>query len=98
MHIEGNNESTLKEVINELIKVYKLEDGLTNTKIASSWENVTGRIITKHTTNVYVKNKTLYVKLDSQALKHELSYAKSKLIKQLNKAVNKEVIQEIVFL
>lgn len=96
--MKGSNELTLKEVIDELLKAYKLEDGLANTNLINSWEDVTGNLIAKHTERIYIKRHTLYVKLDSQALKHELSYAKTKLIKQLNKAVKKEVINEIVFL
>ncbi|MCD4683017.1 MAG: DUF721 domain-containing protein, partial [Bacteroidales bacterium] len=38
------------------------------------------------------------IKLDSPALKNELSFARTKLIKSLNKAVNKEVIQDIKFI
>ncbi|MEZ5196110.1 MAG: DUF721 domain-containing protein [Bacteroidales bacterium] len=98
MNIKGSNELTLKEIIDELLKVYKLEDGIAKTNLINSWEDVTGAMISKHTERIYVKRKTLYIKLDSQALKHELSFAKSKLIKQLNKAVKKEVIDEIVFL
>jgi len=39
----------------------------------------------------------LYVKLDSASLRHELSYARDHLKKQLNKQAGEEVIVDIVF-
>jgi len=96
--MKSSNEQTLKEAILELLKTYKLEDGMNETKLINSWENVAGNMITKHTENLYIRNKKLYIKLDSPALKHELSFAKSKLISSLNKAVKSEVIVDIIFL
>lgn len=96
--MKSSNEQTLKEAILELLKTYKLEDGMNETKLINSWENVAGNMITKHTENLYIRNKKLYIKLDSPALKHELSFAKSKLISSLNKVVKSEVIVDIIFL
>ena len=96
--MKGSNEQSLKEVINELIKTYKLEDGITETRIIASWENVVGNLIYKHTDKIYIRKHNLYLKLDSPALKQELSFAKSTIIKKLNKAVGQNLIEDIVFL
>ncbi len=96
--MKNTNEQTLKEVILQLLKTYKLQDGMNETKLINSWEKIAGNMITKHTENLYIRNKKLYIKLDSPALKHELSFAKTKLIKSLNGAVKKEVIEDIIFL
>lgn len=96
--MKHSNEQRLKEAIEELLSSYKLHDGLYETKLINSWENVAGKLISKHTENLFIKKDTLYVKLDSPALKNELSFARSKLIKSLNKAVDREVIQNIIFI
>ncbi|OQX72943.1 MAG: hypothetical protein B6D61_13105 [Bacteroidetes bacterium 4484_249] len=96
--LKNSNEQTLKEAINELLKSYKLENGVNNSRLIKSWDDVTGDMISKHTEQIFIKKTTLYVKLDSPALKHELSFARSKLIKLLNKSVNRNIIEEIVFL
>ena len=46
---------------------------------------------------LHVKGSKLFVKLDSPALKNELSYSKSKLIEELNKVVGEEIVKDIVF-
>ena len=91
-----SNEQTLGEVIKELLKVYRLETGIDNTKIINSWERVVGPMIANHTVDLKVKGKTLYVRLNSAALKNELNFAKSQLIRNVNKELKKEVITQIV--
>lgn len=96
--VKNSNEQTLKEAIFKLLKTYKLQDGINETKIINSWEGIVGKMITNHTENLYIRNNKLYLKLDSPALKHELSFAKSKLIKSLNDIVKQQVIDDIIFL
>ena len=96
--MKNSNEQTLKEAITELLKSYKLENGVNNSRLIKSWDQVTGDMISKHTERIFIKKNTLYVKLDSPALKHELSFARNKLIKLLNKSVNQNIVEDIVFL
>lgn len=95
--MQKSNEQTLKEVIKQLVKSYRLGGKILETRIINSWEKVVGRMIAKHTLNLSVRKKVLYVKLDSPALKNELNYAKEKIIKSLNKEVKENVIEKIVF-
>ena len=96
--MKGSNEQSLKEVIDELIKTYKLEDGITASRVINSWEKVAGSMIFKHTEKIFIRKNNLYLKLDSPALKQELSFAKSRIIKKLNKAVDQKLIEDIIFL
>ncbi|MEI6748417.1 MAG: DUF721 domain-containing protein [Bacteroidales bacterium] len=96
--IRKSNEITLKEAIEGLLISYKLADKLDETRIVASWENVVGKLIARHTENLYVKSRILFVKLDSAALRNEMAMAKSKLIVSLNKNSGKEVIDDIRFM
>ncbi|OFY87392.1 MAG: hypothetical protein A3F72_04105 [Bacteroidetes bacterium RIFCSPLOWO2_12_FULL_35_15] len=92
-----HNEHSLKEVIDKLLKVYKLDDKLAERRLISSWDSVMGEMISKHTKDLYIKNKQLFVTLDSSALRNELSLAKTKIIKMLNDATGQNVINEVIF-
>ena len=92
------NEYSLKQVIDELLNVYRLRGKMNETRLIQSWEKVCGSLINRHTENLYINNGRLYVKVDSAALRNELSYAKSKLVISLNKAVGLDIIEDIVFL
>lgn len=90
------NEHSLKEVIDQLLKAYKLDDKLAERKLIASWESVMGVMIAKHTKDLYIKHKQLFVTLDSSALRNELLLAKTKIVKMLNDEVGSEVINDVI--
>ncbi len=92
-----HNEHSIKDAIEALLKAYKLDDKLDEKKLISSWDNVMGKMIANHTTDIYIKHKQLFVSLDSPALKNELLLAKSKMVQMLNTSVGKEIINDIIF-
>jgi predicted nucleic acid-binding Zn ribbon protein len=96
--IRKSNEITLKEAIEALLISYKLTDKLDETRLIASWEKVVGKLIVRHTDDLYVKSRILFVKLDSAALRNELAMAKSKLIVNLNRITGKDVIEDIRFI
>lgn len=91
-----HNEHTLKEAIEQLLKAYRLDSKLAERKLIASWEHVMGVMISKHTTDLYIKHKQLFVTLDSAALRNELSLAKTKIVKLLNDEAGSEVITEVI--
>ncbi len=93
-----SNNQSIREVIEELLSAYHIEDKVNETRVIGLWDQVVGKMIARETTHLYIKNKILYVKLNSPALRQELGYARTKLVKLLNKAAGSEVISDIAFL
>lgn len=93
-----SNDQTLGEVIREFLKQYNLEGKIEERKLLNSWPSIVGPMIERHTRNLYIKNRILFVKLDSPALTNELSYAREKITKSLNEAVGSEVIKDVKFI
>ena len=91
------NNKSIKDVIEELINTYRIGDKLNQTNVICLWDSVVGKMIARDTTHLYIKHRILYVKLNSPALREELGYARTKLIKSLNKAAGTEVIDDIAF-
>jgi len=52
--------------------------------------------VANYTSDVSLRNKTLYIKLSSPALKEELSYGKEKLIKLINEKLEEDVVEKII--
>ena len=96
--IRRSNEITLKAAIESLLNTYKLTGKLNETRLIASWDKVVGNLIARHTDDLYVKGETLFVKLDSAALKSELSMARTKLVTNLNRAAGVNVITDIRFI
>ena len=95
MALKKSNEILLKDAIEAFLKDNNLQTKLNETKIIGAWEEVTGKLISRHTLQMYIKDRTLFVKVDSAALREELTYQRSKLVKKLNQAAGGEVIEDI---
>lgn len=91
-----HNEHSIKDAIEQLLRVYRLDDKLAANKLVHSWEEVMGKMIAKHTKEIFIRQQQLVVTLDSAALRNELSLAKTKIIKMMNDAVGREIIDEII--
>jgi predicted nucleic acid-binding Zn ribbon protein len=92
-----HNEHTIKEAFNQLLKVYKLDSKIAESNLIASWEKLMGAAIAKHTKDIKIYKRQLYITLDSAALRNELSLGKSKIITMLNDNAGKELIDDIVF-
>ena len=86
----------LGDLIKEFYELHKGSDYLDEQKAIQCWPNVVGPFIASHTIDLSIKEGRLFVRVDSDALRSELSYSKSLLMKSLNEMVGREVITEIV--
>lgn len=95
--MKKTNEILLKDAISAFLKDNNLDSKLNETRIISAWEGVVGKLISRHTNQMYIKDRTLFVRVDSAALREELSYQRSKLVKKLNFSAGVEAIDDIRF-
>ncbi|MCK9400331.1 MAG: DUF721 domain-containing protein [Bacteroidales bacterium] len=93
-----NSDRPIREVLKELIETYRLEGKLNEVKVIHSWEKVVGEMIARHTKDLYIKNGKLFVKIDSPALKNELTYQSSTIIENLNAEAGCKVVEEVIFI
>ena len=91
----AKEEKSMKELINQMLRAYGLGDKLDEMSLVKSWEDVVGKMIARHTTDVHYQAGTLYVSLDSAPLRQELSYAKTDLIERLNRKAGKRMVVDL---
>ena len=90
------NNNEIKNLLEIFLKKNNLEKGLLDLEVKRAWHELMENGVSNYTTDVSLKNKTLYIKLSSPALKEELSYGKEKLIKLINERFKKKIVQKIV--
>lgn len=90
-----SEDSPLRELIDKMLRSYGLGPKLDEVKLVKCWEDVVGPMISKHTKNIYFREGTLYVELDSAPLRQELSFAKTKLLEKLNQEMGKNLVQKL---
>lgn len=86
----------LDDLIKEFYELHKGPDYMNEIKVINSWPKVVGPFIASHTIDLSIKNNILFVRVDSDALRSELSYSKSLLMKNLNAIAGMEMVKEIV--
>lgn len=96
MALKKSNEYTLKEAIEEMMRTYRLQGKMDEMKLINGWEKVMGAVIVKYTKKIHIENRVLFVELTSAALREELSYGKSKMIKLLNDEAGGNVIDDVI--
>ena len=86
--------------IEELVKLVLKEQGLDvklkELELIKAWENVIGKNVANATTDLYIKNRKLFVHVRSSIIRNELMLIKAGLIQALNKEVNEKIIDDIV--
>jgi predicted nucleic acid-binding Zn ribbon protein len=96
MVIRRTRTRSLKEVINEFLKVNRLDTRLKERELIRKWEEVTGKMVARSTQLIYIKDRTLYVEVRSSVIKNELIMIRDGLVQALNNSVGEELIEKIV--
>ena len=91
------NTESLRDVVRQVLKEQHLDEKLNDKHLVEAWSIVLGKNISNYTTDLSVKNKTLYVSLSSSVLRHDLFLSRQEIKTALNRYVGKEVIKDIMF-
>ena len=86
----------LGELIQAFYEQHRGPEYLDEVKAVEAWPKVVGPFIASHTIDLSIKDGRLFVRVDSDALRSELGYSKSLLLKNLNELVGKDVVKEVV--
>ncbi|HIG90308.1 MAG: DciA family protein [Flavobacteriaceae bacterium] len=90
------NSLKIDSLIKFFIKENNLENGLETVEVKDLWYKLMNNGVANYTTDINLKNGTLYIKLKSSVLREELSYGKEKIVKLLNEKLKKDLIKKIV--
>jgi predicted nucleic acid-binding Zn ribbon protein len=93
-----SNEQSLGDAIQQFIKTMGLRPKMIEAEIIANWEEIVGNMIAKHTLDLSLNKRKLTLRFDNASLKQEMSYAKTKLIENINNRFGKQIINEVVIL
>jgi hypothetical protein len=91
-----NNESSVADVLKEIIQINKLQPGIDQVSVKEAWVSLMGNGVNSYTKNVVLKGSTLYVELTSAVLRSELMYGKDKIIKMINDELRRDIVKDVV--
>lgn len=79
----------------KMLRAQGLETPLLQKRLIDAWDTVAGPTVARYTTQKYIKNQTLYVRIANPALRQDLSMMRSQLLQRLNSHVGSMVIADI---
>jgi predicted nucleic acid-binding Zn ribbon protein len=87
----------LKSLILRNLRSQGLETPLLQKRLIDSWPTVMGDAVACYTHSLYIRNQTLFVHLNSPALRFELSMQRQEIVNKLNAHVGSQVIADVKF-
>ena len=93
-----NKPKQLGDLLMQFLRSEGLETPLLKHRIINAWPAIMGDTISRYTTDIYIKNSILWVKLKSPALKQNLLMMHGDITRKLNAYVQSQVITDVHFL
>ncbi|MBQ9077597.1 MAG: DUF721 domain-containing protein [Muribaculaceae bacterium] len=87
---------SISEIIDNALRESDISSTVDEQRICYLWPEIVGAGINRYTTRRYVESGALHVYISSGALKNELQFHRSHLVDALNRAVGRQVINNII--
>lgn len=91
-----NEIQTMGQAIRELLNSYHLTSKFDEASLINSWERIAGKPIAKRTKKLHIRNKVLFVELDSPSMKHDFSLHKAQVLELFQKEFGSGIITDII--
>lgn len=91
-----NNQYTLGEVLQQLIDKFRLRNRMNSETLQAAWPEIAGALVARHTKSVQLDGPVLYIEVDEPALRNELLYMQSDIIKAVNERLHNNAVEKLV--
>ena len=94
--MKRNNTQPIGEILKEYVDAMRISSKLKQSRLKDQLEKMLGKNAASLTKKLIIKNKVLYVYLDSSVLRNELLMMRETLIKRINEMAGEELVTKIV--
>ncbi len=91
-----SNTQPLKGIIKEYIEALGHQRKLKEVNLIASWEQIAGKLVARHTKQVYIKNGVLFVHIDSSVIRNELVMIREQIRIRMNEHAGSEIITKVM--
>ncbi|MCI0920680.1 DUF721 domain-containing protein [Sphingobacterium rhinopitheci] len=96
--IPTRDDISMKQAVEKWLEVYRLRRKFDESSIVAVWNDLIGSSIANRTQNIYIRDKKLYVKVESAVIKHELTLMRKQIIGRVNEHVGHVIVEEFIIL
>jgi predicted nucleic acid-binding Zn ribbon protein len=87
----------MKDVVDKLMRAYQLTGKMAELDVLNKWEEMMGKAVAFRTTKLSIKNKVLYIELNSSVMRDELLHGKQIIIERVNQQAGFRIIEDVWF-
>jgi predicted nucleic acid-binding Zn ribbon protein len=92
------NDKSLKEAIEQMLNVYKIKRRYDETAVVAAWPDLVGKSVANRTKEIFIRDKKLFLRIESSVIKHQLLTMRSQIIGKINEEAKTLLVEEIIFL
>ncbi len=92
------NDKSIKEALEQLLQVYKLRRKFDETSLIAAWPELMGSAIANRTKEIYIRDKKLFLRIESSVIKNELLMMRSQILEKMNDKAGDRVVEEMILL
>ncbi|PJJ83204.1 DUF721 domain-containing protein [Mucilaginibacter auburnensis] len=92
------NDKSIKEALEQMLKVYKIKRRFDETAVVAHWPEIVGKAVANRTKELYINNKKLFIRIESSVIKNELILMRTQIIQKINEEAGDVLVEEIIFL
>lgn len=92
------NDKSIKDAIEQMLNVYKLKRRFDETSVVAHWPDIVGKPVANRTRELFVRDKKLFVRIESSVVKNEMAMMRQQIINKINDEAKSVVVEEIIFL
>jgi predicted nucleic acid-binding Zn ribbon protein len=79
------------------MKAYQLDGKLNEMNVLEAWPEMMGIAVANRTVDLKIRNKTLYITMDSSVMRDELAHGKTIILHRVNEKAGYEMITDVWF-
>jgi predicted nucleic acid-binding Zn ribbon protein len=95
---DKHNTKHVGDAIRELLHHYQIQSKFDEASLIASWERLLGKSVARHTRKVFIRNKVLFVEMDSASLKNDLNLHKPRILALFEREFGPDRCKEIVIM
>jgi len=92
------NDKSLKEAIEQMMQVYKIKRRFDETGVIAHWPQLVGASVANRTKELYIRDKKLFLRIESSVIKNELMLMRTQIIDKINEEAKAVLVEELIFL
>ena len=86
----------IKDVIRDCLSEMHIDRKLKEVELVAQWESLMGKTVANRTSQIYIRDRILYLRITSPVLKSELLMMRQVIIDKLNENAGEKLIEHIV--